>query len=96
VVTWEIIYFNFMHDFLDKYGAYVVEKARASGASPSALQAKLEQLKKMKEMYENPLFNAALTFIEPFPVGLVITLISSAILRKKPRPQATPTPLPAS
>jgi len=96
VVTWEILYFNFMHDFMDKYGAYVVEKARASGASPAALQAQLQQLKKYKELYENPLINAALTFIEPFPIGLLITVISAAVLPKKPRPQPAQSPLPAS
>jgi hypothetical protein len=53
-------------------------------------------MKKFQEMYENPLFNAAMTFIEPFPVGLVITLISAAILRKKPQPQPAQAPLPAS
>jgi hypothetical protein len=34
-------------------------------------------------MYANPLINAAMTFIEPFPVGLLITIISSAILKRK-------------
>jgi hypothetical protein len=86
VLTWEFLYFNVMHDFMDKYGAYVVEKLRASGASPAAIQAQLQQLKKFKEMYENPLYNAAMTFIEPFPIGLGITLISAAVLRKKAPP----------
>jgi hypothetical protein len=93
VVTWEIIYFNFMHDFMDKYGALMVEKLKASGASAAAVQAKIEEMKKLKESYENPLFNAAMTFIEPFPVGLVITLLSAGILRKKPQVRAA---LPAS
>jgi Protein of unknown function (DUF4199) len=84
VVTWEIIYFNFMHDFMDKYGAHVIEKLRASGASPAAVEVQGQKLKKFKEMYENPLFNAAMTFIEPFPVGLAITLISAGVLRKRP------------
>jgi preprotein translocase subunit SecF len=96
VVTWEVIYFNFMHDFMDKYGAHTIEKLKASGASPTAVQAQLQQLKKYKELYENPLFNAAMTFIEPFPVGLAITLISAAILRRKPGPQPAQSPLPAS
>src|ERR1700694_675131 len=96
VVTWEILYYNFLPDFMDKYGAHVIEKARASGASAAAVQAQVEQVKKYKEMYDNPLLNAAMTFIEPFPIGLVITLISAAVLRKKPQPQAAPSALPAS
>jgi hypothetical protein len=92
VVTWEVIYFNFLPDFMDKYGAYMIEKARAAGASAAAIQAQLEQLKKYKEMYDNPLINAAMTFIEPFPVGLLITLISAAVLRKKEQPAQSPSP----
>jgi hypothetical protein len=96
VVTWEILYFNFLPDFMDKYSAHIVEKAKASGASAAAIQAQVEQVKKYKEMYDNPLINAAMTFIEPFPIGLVITLISAAVLRRKPQVQAAQSPLPAS
>ena len=83
VVAWEILYFKFMPDFLDKYSAYVIEKARTSGASQQAIDAQIQQMKSFKAMYDNPLINAAMTFIEPFPVGLIVTLISAAILRKK-------------
>ena len=83
VVAWEIIYFNFMPDFVDKYAGYVVEKVRASGASQQVIDAKLEQMKSFKAMYDNPFINAAITFVEPFPIGLIVTLISAAILRKK-------------
>jgi hypothetical protein len=96
VVTWEVLYFNFLHGFMDKYGAYVVEKLRASGASPAAVQAQLQQLKKFKELYDNPLFNAVMTFIEPFPIGFVITLISAAVLRRKLQSQQAQSPLPES
>jgi hypothetical protein len=96
VVTWEVLYFTVLHDFMDKYAAYMVEKLKASGASAAAVQAKLQEMKKFKELYENPLFNAAMTFIEPFPVGLVITLLSAAVLRKKPPAQMAQSPLPAS
>jgi hypothetical protein len=83
VVTWEIIYFNFMHNFMDDYNAHAIAKVKASGASPAAIQQKLEQLKKSRELYENPIYNAALTFIEPFPVGLVMTLISALVVKRK-------------
>jgi hypothetical protein len=95
VVTWEILYFNFMHDFMDKYGAYMVEKLRASGATAAAIQAQVQQVKKYKELYENPLINAAMTFIEPLPVGLAVTLISAAVLRKNSKAHAAQSPVPA-
>jgi len=88
VLTWEVLYFKFMPDFMDKYGAYMVQKLKASGASDVAIQAQVQQIEKYKVMYNNPLMNMAMTFIEPFPVGLVITLISAAFLRTKPRAQA--------
>jgi len=97
VGTWEILYFNFLPaDFMDKYGAQTIEKLKASGASPAAVQVQVQQLKKFKEQYENPLFNSLMTFIEPFPVGLAITLLSAAVLRRKPQLQPAPSPLPAS
>jgi hypothetical protein len=83
VVAWEIIYFNFMPEFADKYASYMIEKARASGASQQVIDAKLQQMKSFKAMYDNPFINAGITFFEPFPIGLIVTLISAAILRKE-------------
>ena len=86
VVTWEIIYFNFMPDFADKYAAYMIEKARAAGESAQKIQAIAAEMKGMKATLDNPFLNAAFSFIEPFPIGLIVTLISAAILRRKPGP----------
>jgi hypothetical protein len=83
VVTWEILYFNFMPGFVDNYAAYMVEHAKASGATPESIRSQLEQMQHFKQMYDNPVYNAAITFIEPFPVGLLLTLLSATILRRK-------------
>jgi hypothetical protein len=83
VVTWEIVYYNFMPDFLDKYAAHVLEKARASGASAEELTRQAEEMKSFQEMSKNPLWVAAFTFLEPLPVGIPVTLISAAILRRR-------------
>jgi len=96
VVTWEVLYYNFLPGFWDAYGAHLIQKLTASGASPVAVQAKLQQIRKYKELYKNPFFNAVLTFIDPFPIGLVITLISALVLRRKPQPQPEPSAVPAS
>ena len=68
----------------EKYSAYVIENARAKGASDAVILQKQQEIKNFKEMYANPFYNVAMTFVEPFPVGLVITLISAAILKRKP------------
>lgn len=87
VATWEILYFKFMPDFADKYSAHMIERAQASGASQAEIEKKTREGHEFKEMYNKPLNNIALTFLEPFPVFLVVTLLSAAILRKKPSPQ---------
>jgi len=83
VVTWEIIYFKLMPDFADKFTAYMVEQVRASGASQQVVEAKLREVKEFRAMYDKPLLNAAITFLEPLPIGLIITVISAGILRKR-------------
>ena len=95
VVTWEVIYYNFMPDFLDKYASHILEKMQASGATAAAIHTQAEELKKLKVLYANPFFNVALTFLEPFPVGLIITLISAAVLRRKTQPQPAHSPVAA-
>lgn len=95
VVTWEILYFKFMPNFMDTYGNHAIEQLKASGASAAAVQAKMQEFDNFRKMYKNPLINAAMTFIEPFPVGLVITLISAGVLRKK-APAQVDAPLPTS
>jgi len=83
VVTWEILYFKVMPDFADKFAAHMVERVRASGGSPEQIAETTRRAASFKQMYDNPLINAALTFIEPFPISLVVSVISAAILRKK-------------
>ena len=63
VVTWEVIYHNFMPDFLAKYSAHVIQKMQASGATAAAIQTQVEELKTLKALYPNPFLNAAFTFI---------------------------------
>ena len=89
VASWEIIYFKFMPDFGEKYAARTIEVMREKGATEAAMAAKKKELEKMKVMYANPLINAAVSFTEPFPVGLIVTLVSAAILRRRtPAPTA--------
>jgi hypothetical protein len=83
VITWEFVYFNLMPDFGEKFSAYAIEKARASGASPQAIEETTKQMQMMRQMLDRPLLNAAMTFIEPFPIGVIVSAISAAVLRRR-------------
>ena len=85
VATWELIYYKFAPDFGDKYAAYAVEKARTSGATEAQIAEKTKQMTEFKEMYRNPLVNISLTFLEPLPVGVLITLVTAGVLSRKRR-----------
>jgi hypothetical protein len=83
VATWEVLYFNFMPHFMDSYFAAQIHKVQASGLDPATTAAQVAAIQHSQQLYQNPLVNMAYTFIEPLPVGLIITLISAAILRRK-------------
>jgi hypothetical protein len=83
VVAWEIEYATIFSDFMDKYEAYAMEQALASGATAATMAAKAAEMADMKRMMDSPILRPLLIFIEPFPVGLLVTLISAAVLRKK-------------
>jgi hypothetical protein len=89
VASWEVIYFKLMPDFGEKYAARTIDAMREKGATEAAIAAKKKEMEKMKAMYNNPLINVAVTFIEPFPVGLIVTLLSAAILRRRNPPAVT-------
>ena len=89
--TWEVVYFRFMPDFLDKYQAYQVNKLREGGASQAAIDQSVAEMQRLAVMYKNPVVNSAMTLVEPLPVGLVIAFVSAAVLRRR-RPAASRQP----
>jgi hypothetical protein len=82
VAMWEILYWGFLTNFAEHYSAAVIRKMQAAGATAAAIAAKQRELGEFQRMYKNPLFNVGMTFLEVFPVGLIITLVSAAILRR--------------
>ena len=83
VLTWMILSGTIMSDFMDKYAAYSLQKMQESGATMEEITQKTAEMDRYKELYKNPLTKAAVTFLEPFPIGLLVTLISAAILRRR-------------
>ena len=82
VLTWEIIYFGTKSDYIEKYQAHMMDKARQAGESEEAIAAKQVEMAKFAQMYRNPLINSAMTFLEPLPVALIMALVSAGVLRR--------------
>ena len=85
VATWQVVYYKVAPDFVEKYAAYAVEKAKKSGATEAQIAAQKKAMAEFTEMYKNPLVNIAFTLLEPLPVGLVFTLVTAGVLSRKRR-----------
>jgi hypothetical protein len=83
VVMWEVIYFNFMPHFMDSYFAAQIDKVQSAGLDPATTAAQVAAIQHSQQLYQNPFVNMAYTLMEPLPVGLLITLISAALLRRR-------------
>jgi hypothetical protein len=70
---------------MDSYWAAQVAKVQSSGLDPATTAARVADIQRSQQSYQNPFVNMAYTFMEPLPVGLIITLISAALLRRKAR-----------
>ena len=91
--TWEAIYFGgFAPDFIAKYQAGELAKARAAGATEARLEQMRAEQAKMAASYENPVINSAMTFVEPLPVTVLMALISAGLLSRRPRRREDGTP----
>jgi hypothetical protein len=78
-----VIYYNFIPTFMDDYAAFCVQKAQATGATQAELDKSMADINQMKEWYKNPFLIFAITLLEPTPVGLLVSLVSAGVLRKK-------------
>jgi len=82
-VSWEAYYRTSGSDFMQKYTAQYIEHMKADGASDSEIAETQRQMDEMGEHYKNFFFRFGFTLIEILPVGLIVALISAALLRKR-------------
>ena len=82
-LAWEVSYGFFAKDFMAKMSAHRLETLKSEGRSDAEIQEATAKMETFVEWYKNPLIRFPMTLMEILPVGFIITLISSAILRKK-------------
>ena len=83
VLAWMIISETIAKDFMTEYYQQSVEQLKTSDLTEAEIDAKMEEMEDFQELYKNPIVKIGITFLELFPVGFIVSLISSLILKKK-------------
>ncbi|HEX2627544.1 MAG TPA: DUF4199 domain-containing protein [Chitinophagaceae bacterium] len=84
VAAWLVNYYFFNPDFFERYTAQEIANLKASGATQTKIDEETTEMTNMVKNLKNPIFHAAMTYLEILPVGLIVTLISALVLKKKP------------
>jgi hypothetical protein len=87
VLAWEIYYFGTDSNFMEVFRESQLKMWESSGMSEAKIAIELKNFDKFAGMYQNPLFNAAITYMEILPMGILCALITAIIVRRKTRKQ---------
>ena len=81
VAAWEAVQ-SIMHmDFASSYSNVIIASQKAKGASAEALAKLSADMETFKVQYANPLYRLPMTFVEIFPIGVLVSLVSAGLLR---------------
>lgn len=81
VASWELALVLIDGDFAEMFAGQMVARAEEKGLTGEALAAAVRQAADFEAIYRNPLYRMPMTFVEIFPVGVLVSLVSAAVLR---------------
>jgi hypothetical protein len=94
VAVWELYLAVTHYTFMEQYAAQTLEAKSAAGVTGAAYDKLVADMETLRRQYANPLFRLPMTFVEIFPVGLLIALVSAALLRNPRFLPARSRPIP--
>jgi hypothetical protein len=83
VAAWEAAQAITHADFATTYANSLIAQQKAAGVGGAALAKFTAEMERFKIQYANPLFRLPMTFIEIFPVGVLVSLVAAALLRNR-------------
>jgi len=90
VAVWLVEFYGFIPDFMDKYTAAHLQQVKASGLNPAELQKQVAEMESQRDAYDhNPLVVVFYTYLEIVPVGVIISLLTALLLKRRQRPSRT-------
>lgn len=82
VLSWEVYMWKTDYRFITEYIAGSIEAKRASGASAAEVAKYAAEMNGFAEQYKQPVFRMLVTLSEFAPIGLLVPLVSGALLRR--------------
>jgi Protein of unknown function (DUF4199) len=81
VLAWEVSQAFTSGDFITAYADAMIAERRAAGASAAEIVRLTAEMQAFAVQYANPLFRLPMTFAEIFPVGVLVSLVTAALVR---------------
>jgi len=81
--SWELYYRGSGQEFLQKYTAHYLDKMKQDGASDAEVEKARVESEQFMEQYRNFFVRFGMTLMEILPVGVIVTLVSAGLLRKR-------------
>jgi hypothetical protein len=69
------------YDFMADYSHAILEGMRRDGASAAEIAAAQQEMHGFEDIFADPFKRLPMVFLEIFPVGLLVALVSAALLR---------------
>ena len=85
VLVWVVYYYTSGTDFIEQYATYMLDQLRESGESQAMIDAKQKEMTEFAEMYKNPVYVVLFTYMEILPVGILFSLVTAIIMKRKPK-----------
>ena len=81
-IGWEVYLWLTDYSFFPEYTKATIEAKRAAGASAAEIAKLTKEMADLGKQYTQPLYRMVMTLLEILPVGVVVSFISGALLRK--------------
>lgn len=81
VLAWEAVQVTTHMDFATSYSKAIIASEKARGVSAETLAKLSADMEAFKVQYADPMFRLPMTFVEIFPVGVLVSLVSAGLLR---------------
>lgn len=82
VITWIFVYNFFFPDFAQAYTQCMIQQMKDDGKSAVDIQAAQKQMAYMFSFYDTWYGMVGITFMEIFPIGLLVALVCAFFLKR--------------